>query len=67
MRKPSLTPAAIFALRSALNLTQESFAHEVGVSVSQVSRWEAGTAKPSPLAVRVLERLRDGLPEAARV
>ncbi len=54
----TFTRATIRKLRHALGLTQESFAHEVGVSVSQVSRWESGLAKPSRLAQRRLAEIQ---------
>lgn len=55
----TFTPTAIRKLRHALGLTQESFAHEVGVSVSNVNRWENGHARPSRLAQRRLAEIHD--------
>lgn len=43
----TFTPDAIRKLRKALGLTQESFAAELGVHVSNVSRWEGGCSTPS--------------------
>ena len=37
----------IAALRRRLNMTQEEFAHAIGVTVSTVNRWENGHAKPA--------------------
>ena len=48
-------------LRAKLGLTQEQFAAKVGVTFSTVNRWENGRGKPSPLAVRRIEELREGL------
>lgn len=45
-------------LRSALELTQEQFAAKVGVTVSTVNRWENDKCKPSPLAMRQVEKLQ---------
>ena len=43
-------------LRSLLGLSQEDFAHEIGVSFATVNRWENGKALPSKLAqARILE------------
>ncbi len=44
-------------VRSALELTQEQFAAEVGVTTSTVNRWENDKGKPSPLALRQIEKL----------
>ena len=48
-------------LRAKLGLTQEQFAAKVGVTFSTVNRWENGRGKPSPLAVRRIKELREGL------
>jgi len=44
-------------LRNKLGLTQEQFAVKVGVTFSTVNRWENGKGKPSPLAMKQIERL----------
>jgi DNA-binding transcriptional regulator YiaG len=49
----------IRSLREALQLTQEEFARELGVSFTTVSRWENGHGKPSRLAQRQLQELAD--------
>ncbi len=54
----SFSPTRIHKLREALELTQEAFARELGVSFTTVSRWENGHGTPSPLAKRRLEELR---------
>ena len=41
--------AALRELRTKLKLTQERLAHEMGVTVSTVNRWERGHARPSPM------------------
>jgi DNA-binding transcriptional regulator YiaG len=38
-------------------MTQEEFAHTLGITVATVNRWENGHAKPSKLARRAIERL----------
>jgi len=50
-------------LRAKLGLTQEQFAAKVGVTFSTVNRWENGRGGPSPLAMRRIEELREGLDE----
>jgi len=52
-------------LRSRLGLTQEQFAAKVGVTFSTVNRWESGKSKPSPLAMRQIEELCEGLKKRA--
>jgi DNA-binding transcriptional regulator YiaG len=37
-------------LRRELKMTQEEFAHELGITVGTVNRWENGRFKPSKLA-----------------
>jgi len=49
--------AEIRSLRKALSLTQEEFAHRIGVTFATVNRWENGKSKPSRLAVKTLEEL----------
>lgn len=44
-------------LRTALGLTQEQFAHRLGVTVVTVNRWERGHTYPKGLSVAVLEGL----------
>ena len=49
--------ALVKALRQRLGLTQEQFAHHLGVTFASVNRWENGQVKPSPLARQRLETL----------
>ncbi|MBI4515482.1 MAG: helix-turn-helix transcriptional regulator [Deltaproteobacteria bacterium] len=37
-------------LRARLNMTQEEFAHALGLTVGTVNRWENGRFRPSKLA-----------------
>ncbi len=47
-------------LRALIELTQEQFAHKLGVTLPTVSRWENGRSSPSPLAMqKVHSKLRD--------
>ena len=55
-----LTPEAIRATRLRLGLTQEQFARELGVTLSTVSRWETGRARPRGLALRRIHEVRAG-------
>jgi len=48
-------------LRTKLGLTQEQFAAKIGVTWSTVNRWENGRGNPSPLAIRRIEELREGV------
>lgn len=49
-------PALVKGLRERLGLTQEQFAHEVGVTFSTVNQWENGRRRPQPfLMKRLLE------------
>jgi len=49
-------PVLVKGLREQLGLTQEQFAHEVGVTFSTVNQWENGRRRPQPfLLKRLLE------------
>ena len=47
----------IAALRQRLSMTQEEFAHAIGVTVSTVNRWENAHAEPSKLAWKAIQDL----------
>ena len=55
----------IRALRKLRGLTQEEFAHEIGVTFATVNRWENKKSKPSRLALKMLAELGAKM-EAAR-
>jgi putative transcriptional regulator len=59
--------ALVRSLREHHGLTQEQFAHQLGVSFSTVNVWENGKRLPLPfLRRRVLEMAADaGLPAAS--
>lgn len=44
-------------LRQAMNLSQEKFADELGMTFPTINRWENGRSTPSPLALKQLEIL----------
>jgi putative transcriptional regulator len=54
-KQPTVSP--IGTLRRRLNMTQEEFAHAIGVTVSTVNRWENGHIEPSRLARKAMEGL----------
>lgn len=41
-------------LRQGLHMTQENFAHEIGVTFATVNRWENGRTTPNRVAQKVL-------------
>ncbi len=41
--------------RTILKLSQEEFAHELGVSFATINRWENGNYNPSRLARKAFE------------
>ncbi|PSN16474.1 transcriptional regulator [filamentous cyanobacterium CCT1] len=51
-------------IRQTLELTQEKFAAQLGVSLPTINRWENGQATPSSLALRQIESLLDQLVES---
>jgi putative transcriptional regulator len=42
-------------LRSYLGLTQEQFAARLGVTFPTINRWERKRAKPSKIAIRLIQ------------
>ncbi len=50
-------------IRLAINLTQEQFAGQLGVTCSTINRWENGRSKPSPLAIQKIEQLLERMGE----
>jgi putative transcriptional regulator len=53
--------ARIRQLREDLNMTQENFAHEIGVTFATVNRWENGRTTPNKVAQKVLALLEKKL------
>ncbi|MBU1708137.1 helix-turn-helix domain-containing protein [bacterium] len=58
-----MEPSRIRDLRQRLRLTQEDFAHMIGVTFSTVNRWENGKSQPNRIALRLLA----GLEKKAKV
>lgn len=54
-------------LRRNLNMTQENFAHEIGVTFATVNRWENGRTQPNKVAQKVLKQLERKLRRMQRV
>lgn len=57
----------VLELRKRLGMTQEQLARELGVTVGTVNRWENGRFRPSPLALRGLERLSERAAQVERL
>ena len=53
------TGLSIRDMRLKLSMTQEEFAHELGITVSTVNRWENGHSEPSKLARATIARLAE--------
>lgn len=51
-------------LRRRLGLTQEEFAAKLGVTFPTVNRWENRRAKPSRMAMKLIEGLRQQIDES---
>jgi putative transcriptional regulator len=56
---PDLLPAEIRAIRESLGLSTSLFAGFLGLRASTLRSWEHGETRPSPLARRFLEEIRD--------
>ena len=66
-RLPIKQPAIgklIRELRQAMNLSQEKFADELGMTFPTINRWENGHATPSPLALKQIDLLLQQLTES---
>jgi len=59
-------PRLVRELRERTGLTQERFAAKLGVTFPTINRWENGSAKPSPLALKQIEDLLRDLGEKGR-
>jgi DNA-binding transcriptional regulator YiaG len=57
VEKPANHGSMIATLRQRLSMTQEEFAHAIGVTVSTVNRWENGHIEPSRLARKAMQGL----------
>ena len=55
--RPANHGSTISTLRQRLSMTQEEFAHAIGVTVSTVNRWENGHIEPSRLARKAMQGL----------
>jgi DNA-binding transcriptional regulator YiaG len=62
-KKDTAVAEMIRKLRARLELTQEQFAAQVGVTWSTVNRWENGRGNPSPLAMRRIEEMQTEIRE----
>jgi DNA-binding transcriptional regulator YiaG len=54
-------------LRLGLNMTQENFAHEIGVTFATVNRWENGRTLPNKVAQKVLKQMERKLHRMSRM
>ena len=61
------TNERIRQLRTELNMTQESFAHEIGVTFATVNRWENGRTTPNKVAQKVLRLMEKKLRKMKKV
>lgn len=56
---PAPTRHRIRAVRKALSLSQEQFAHLLGVTWTTVSRWESGSSSPTGMPLRLIYELEN--------
>lgn len=54
-------------VRVQLDLSQEDFAREIGVSYATVNRWENGRFLPSKMALRCVETYCDRMMERGKL
>ena len=58
MIKTELSVGTVQQARRSLGMTQQEFAHRLGVAVSTVARWETGVSRPSRMAMKLITLLR---------
>lgn len=61
MELQRMDPDRIRTLRLGMQMTQEDFAHLIGVTFSTVNRWENGKSTPNRIAHRLLNGLEQKL------
>jgi putative transcriptional regulator len=55
----SSIPRLVKKLRVRLQLTQEQFAQQIGVTYSTVNHWENGKRMPQPFLLRRLQEVKE--------
>lgn len=66
MIEPQNIAELVRELRLRLGLTQEEFAAKLGVTFPTVNRWENRRAKPSRMAIKLIEALLRQTGESAQ-
>ena len=61
MDRRKTVPTLVKRLRRQLRLTQEQFAHAIGVTYSTVNHWENGKRAPQPFLLRRLQDMEKRL------
>lgn len=68
-KTPQLQQPAIAQLvremRATMQLSQENFADELGMTFATINRWENGHATPSPLALKQINSLLNYLSQSS--
>jgi len=54
-------------VRKQLVLSQENFAHELGVSFATINRWENGKVSPSRLALKQFKLFCDEMRQQGKI
>ncbi len=54
-----LTAVEVQEIRKELRLTQQDLAHELGVAVSTINRWENGKTQPGRMACKLLLAVKE--------
>jgi DNA-binding transcriptional regulator YiaG len=56
--RDEMNKEVIKKIRKSTNLSQEDFAHLIGVTTKTVSRWESGESKPTKLTLKILTAIK---------
>jgi len=66
MKRENDIPGLVKELRRVLELTQEQFAHKLGVTYSTVNHWENGKRVPQPFLLRRLLEMKGEVAASTR-
>ncbi|MEH1832315.1 MAG: helix-turn-helix domain-containing protein [Nostoc sp.] len=66
LEKPLKISDLIRELRQQLDLSQEKFAANLGVSLRTVNRWENGSTVPSQMALKLIEEMLQKMGEPGK-
>jgi putative transcriptional regulator len=58
-----VTPIEMKRMRHSLGVSQEEFAHMLGITLATYSKWELGKRKPCRMGMRLLDAFEEKMDE----